>query len=91
MTIAIEVIIGLTKGFLGSSVVKNLLVSAGDVSSIPGSERAPGGGNVNPLQCSCLGNPMDSGEWRAIVHGVPKSQTQVSTQARPAKWRKKRN
>ena len=72
-------------------MVKNLLVNAGDVGLIPGSGRAPGGGNVNPLQCPCLGNPMDSGKWRAIVHGVAKSQTQVSTHARPAKWRKKRN
>ena len=91
LTIAIEIIIGPTKGFPGGSVIKNLLVNAGDVGSVPGSGRALGGGNVNPLQSSCLGNPMDSREWRAIVHGVAKSQTRVSTHARPTKWREKRN
>ena len=48
---------------------------AGDVGSIPGSERSPGEGNGNPLQYSCLGNPMDRGACRATVHGVTKSQT----------------
>ena len=66
------------KSFVTAIVVKNLLVNAGDVGSVPGSGRALGGGNVNPLQSSCLGNPMDSREWRAIVHGVAKSQTQLS-------------
>ena len=42
---------------------------------IPGSGRSPGGGNGNPLQYSCLENPMDRGAWRATVHRVPKSQT----------------
>ena len=54
-------------------VVKNLAASAGyvrDMSLVPGSERAPGGGHGNPLQCSCLENPMDRGAWRAIIHGV---------------------
>ena len=44
----------------------------GDAGSIPGSARSPGGGNGNPLQYSCLGNPMDRGPWRATVHGVAK-------------------
>ena len=48
---------------------------AGDTGSIPGSGRAPGGGNV---QSSCLENPMDRGAWRAAVHGVAKSQTQLN-------------
>ena len=40
-----------------------------------GRENQPGGGNGNPLQHSCLENPMDTGAWRATVHGVTKSQT----------------
>ena len=59
-------------------MVKNLPVNAGDLGSIPGSGGYPGGGNGNPLQYSCLGNPMDRGAWRAIVHGVTKSQTRLS-------------
>ena len=46
-----------------------------DVSSIPGVGSFPGEGNGNPLQYSCLGNPMDRGAWQAIVHGVTKSLT----------------
>ena len=42
----------------------------GDVGSIPGSRRSPGKGNCNPLQYSCLGNPMDRGAWQATVHRV---------------------
>ena len=59
-------------------VVKNLPANAGDVrdvGSIPGSGTSPGEGHGNPLQCSCLENPMDRGAWRATVHGVTKSQT----------------
>ena len=48
---------------------------AGDMGSIPGLGRPPRGGNGNPFQYSCLGNPMDRGAWRATVHGVAKSQT----------------
>ena len=59
-------------GFPGGSVVKNLSVSAGDVGSIPGSGSSPGEGKGNPLQYSCLGNPMDRGAWRAVVHGLTK-------------------
>ena len=62
-------------------MVKNLLSNAGDagdMGSILGSERSPGGGNDNPLQYSCLGNPMDRGAWWATVHGVTKSQTQLN-------------
>ena len=44
--------------------------TTGDVSSIPGSGRSPGGGHGNPLQYSCLENPMDRGAWRATVHRV---------------------
>ena len=46
-----------------------------DVGSIPGSGRSPGKGHGNPLQYSCLENPMDRGAWRATVHGVAKSLT----------------
>ena len=62
------------------SVVKNLSTNvgdAGDASSIPGSGRSPGGGNGNPLQYSCLKNPMDRGSWWTIVHGVTKIRTQL--------------
>ena len=59
-------------------MVKNPLGNAGDTSSIPGSGRKPGEGNGNPLQDSSLGNPMDRGAWRATVHGVTKSRTQLS-------------
>ena len=62
------------EGFPGGSVVKNLPANAGDVGLIPGLGRSLGG-NDNPLQDSCLGNPMDRGAWRAIVHGFTKSQT----------------
>jgi len=49
----------------------------GDPGSIPGSGRSPGEGNGNPLQYSCLENPMDGGAWQATVHGVSKSQTRL--------------
>ena len=50
---------------------------AGDTGSIPGSGRSPGRGDGNPLQDSCLENPMDRGAWRATVHEVTKSWTQL--------------
>ena len=50
----------------------------GDLGSIPGSGRFPGEGNGNPLQYSCLENPMDGGAWWTRVHGVTKSRTQLS-------------
>ena len=56
-------------------MVKNRPANAGDVSSIPGSGRSPGGGNGNPLQYSCLEHPMERGARQATVHGVAKSQT----------------
>ena len=57
-------------GFPGGSVVNNLPTNAGDMSLIPGSGRSPGGGNGNPLQYSCLGNPADRVAWWATVHEV---------------------
>ena len=62
-------------------VVKNPPANAGDlrdVGSIPGSGRSHGGGHGNPLQYSCLENPMGRGAWWATVHGVAKSQTQLN-------------
>ena len=59
-------------------MVKNPLANAGDrrdVGLIPGLGRSPGGGHGNPLQYSCLENPMDRGAWRATVHGVAQSWT----------------
>ena len=58
--------------------VKNLPTMQEDPGSIPGSGRSPGEGNGNPLQYSCVKNSMDRGAWRATVHGVAKSQTQLS-------------
>ena len=62
-------------GFPGGSVVKNPPAKAGDMGLIPGLGRFPGGENGNPLQYSCLENPLDRGVWKAIVHGVSKSWT----------------
>ena len=62
----------LLMGFPGGSEVKAPACNAGDLGSIPGSERFPGEGNGNPLQYSCLENPMDRGAWWATVHGVAK-------------------
>ena len=61
-----------TLDFPGGSDGKASAYNAGDPGSIPGSGRSPGEGNGNPLQYSCLGNPMDRGAWWAIVHGVTK-------------------
>ena len=61
-------------------VVKNPSANAGDAGdpgSIPGSGRSPGEENGNPLQDSCLGNPMDRGAWWTTVHGVAKSQARL--------------
>ena len=54
---------------------KNPPANAGNMGLIPGSGRSPGGGHGNPLQYSCLENPMDRGAWRAAVHGITKSWT----------------
>ena len=76
-----------TRPSLVAQMVKNLPVNAGDPGSIPGSRRSPEEGNVYPLQHSCLEKPMDRGPWeevswwgggQATVHGVAKSQTQLS-------------
>ena len=57
---------------IGGSVVKNLPANARDVGLIPGSGRFPGEGSDNPLQYSCVGNPMDRGAWPATFSGVAK-------------------
>ena len=80
--------------FLSSSdsqvkpMVKNPSVNAGDIrdkSSIPGLGRSPGGGHGNPLQYSCLQTPTDRGAWWVRVHGVTRSQTQLSMRAQLSK------
>ena len=65
-------------GFPGGSEVKASACNAGDLGSFPGSGRSPGEGNSNPLQYSCLENPLDREAWQAIVDGVTKSWTQLS-------------
>ena len=62
----------------GGSEVKASACNVGDLGLIPESGRSPGEGNVNPLQYSCLENPMHGGAWWATVHGVAKSQTRLS-------------
>ena len=70
-------------------MVKNLPANADDkrdLGSIPGSGRSPGGEHGNPLQCSCLKNPMDRGAWGAKVNGVTQNRSQLkqlSMHARP--------
>ena len=56
--------------YLVAQLVKNPPASAGDPASIAGWGRSPGEGNGNPLQYSCLENPMDRGDWQASVHGL---------------------
>ena len=68
----------LSLGLPGGSEVKASARNAGDLGSIPGSGRSPGEGNGNPLQYSCLENPMDGGAWWAAVHGVAKCRTRLS-------------
>ena len=58
-------------------MVKNPPANSGDAGWIPGSGRSPGEGNDNPLQYSCLENPMDRGVWQATVLGIAKSWTQL--------------
>ena len=69
------------EGFPNGSGVKNPPANAGDAGSIPGSGRSPEGGNGNSFQYSCLENFTDRGTCWAAVHGVAKSQTQLSNRA----------
>ena len=68
----------LLKDFPGDSDGKASAYNVGDPGSISGLGRSSGEGNGNPLQYSCLENPMDGGAWWATVHGVAKSRTQLS-------------
>ena len=65
-------------GFPGGSEGKASACNAGDPGLIPGLRRSPGEENSNPLQYSCLENPMDREAWWATVHGVTKSHTRLS-------------
>ena len=65
-------------GFPGDSDGKESACNAGDLGLISGLGRSPGGGLGNPHQYSCLENPRNRGAWWATVHGVTKSQTQLS-------------
>ena len=62
-----------------TQMVKNSTANAGDVGSIPGLGRSSEEGNGNPLQYYCLGNPTDTGAWRAIVYGVTEELKESST------------
>ena len=67
-----------SKGFPGGSEGKVSAYDVGDLGQIPGLGRSSGEGNGNPLQYSCLENPMDREAWQATVHGVAKSRTRLS-------------
>ena len=73
----------LEKGFSHSSVGKESACKSGDRGLILGSARCPGEWNGNPLQYSCLGNPMDRGAWRATVHGVTRVEHDLVTKPPP--------
>ena len=59
-----------TMSLPGGSDDKEIAFNAGDLGSVSGSGRSPAEGNGNTLQCSCLGNPLDRGDWRATGYGV---------------------
>ena len=71
-------------GFPGSSVSSSY--SAGDLGSVPGSEKSLGEGNGNPLQYSCLENPMDRGAWWATVHGIARVGHDLVTKPPPPNY-----
>ena len=66
-----------TLGFSGGSDGEESVCNARDLGSVPGLGRSSGEGNSNPLQYSCLGNPLDRGAWWAMVHEVAKSWTRL--------------
>ena len=72
--------LSLSKGFPGGSDGKESACNEGDLSLILGLRISPGEGHNNPLQYSCLENPMDRGAWQAIVHGFPESRTGLKQQ-----------
>ena len=69
--------------FPRSSVGKEPACNAEDLGSVPGSGRSPGEGNGNPLQYSCLENPMDREAWRAQVHGIARTGHNLATKPPP--------
>ena len=73
-------------GFPGGSVGEESACNAGDLGSIPGWGRSPGEGSGNPLQYSCLENPMHRGAWQVTVHGVTKSQTRLSNKEKKLQY-----
>ena len=73
-------------GFPGNSAGRESACIAGDLDSIPGLGRSPGGGPGNPLQSSCLENPMDKGAWRATAHGVTRVGHNWATMHSTALW-----
>ena len=75
-----------TRGFPWSSVGKESACNAGDLGSIPGSGRSPGAGIGNPLQYSCLENPMDREAWQATVHGVARVRHDWATKPIHMMW-----
>ena len=72
-------------------MVKNLPAKTGDAGSIPGSGTSPGGGHGNPLQYSCLENPVDRGAWSATVHRVSKSRTRLRRLSHAARIEQKKH
>ena len=72
-------------GYPGGSDGEESACSAGDLGLISGSGRSPGRGHGNPLQYSCVENPMDRGAWRAEVHGVAETRTRLSDSAAAVK------
>ena len=70
-----------------AQMVKKSACNAGDLGLIPESERSPGEGNGNPFQYFCLENPMDRGAWRATVHRVAKSRTQLKRLTSMHRWK----
>ena len=76
-----------TVGFPCSSVSKESACNAGDLGLIPGLGIFLGEGNGNPLQCSCLQNPMDRGAWQATVHGVTRVGHDLATKPPPPPFR----
>ena len=74
------------KGFPHTSVSKEPVCNVGDLGLIPGSGRSSGEGNGNPLQYSCLENPMDRGAWQVTVHGAARVRHNLATQPPPSPW-----
>ena len=70
---------GKSQDFPGGSEIKASACNAGDLGSIPGSGRSPAEGNGNPLQYSCLENPIDRGAWKPTVHGVIRARHNLVT------------